>query len=160
MPTTTPGTPAERLAALGLALPPITAPAANYLPWRRLGPLVYVAGQVPFVDGRLPLLGKVGAEVDLEQARSLARIAALNALALGAQAAGSMSALTLAQLTVFVASMPDFTQQHLVADGASDLFVAVLGEAGRHPRTAIATPVLPLDAPVEVQATFWVDADA
>jgi enamine deaminase RidA (YjgF/YER057c/UK114 family) len=153
-------TPEQRLAAMGIELPPATSPAANYLPWRRSGDLLYVAGQIPFVDGRLPLVGKVGAQVDLDQARTLARVAALNALAQGSRATGSLSALTLVQVMVFVASTPEFTQQHLVADGASDLFVAVLGEAGRHPRTAVATPVLPLDAPVEVQATFRVDDDA
>lgn len=156
MPPRNPVTPEERLAAMGIELPAATSPAANYLPWRRTDDLLYVAGQIPFDDGHLPVVGKVGAQVDLDEARSLARIAALNTLAQGARAAGSLSALTVVQLTVFVASTPDFVQQHVVADGASDLFVAVLGEAGRHPRTAVATPALPLDAPVEVQAIFHV----
>jgi enamine deaminase RidA (YjgF/YER057c/UK114 family) len=149
-------TPEQRLARLGLALPEVPQPAANYVPWKRVDSLVYVAGQIPFVRGQLAGVGKVGIDVSLDRACELAGIAALNALAVGAAAAGSLGSLTVVHLTVFVSSAPDFTFQHLVADGASEILVAVLGEAGRHPRTAVATPVLPLDAPVEVQATFWV----
>lgn len=147
-------TPEERLEALGLALPQVATPAANYIVWRQVGELIYVAGQVPFVDGKLPVTGKLGGAVDLEEGRRQARVATLNALAAGAQAAGSLSRLVVAQLMVFVASTPDFVEQHIVANGASDLLADVLGEAGKHPRTAIAVPCLPLDAPVEVQVTF------
>lgn len=147
-------TPEERLEALGLALPQVATPAANYIVSRQVGDLIYVAGQVPFVDGKLPVTGKLGAAVDLEEGRRQARVATLNALAVGAQAAGSLSRLVVAHLMVFVASTPDFIEQHLVANGASDLLADVLGEAGKHPRTAIAVPCLPLDAPVEVQVTF------
>ena len=144
----------QRLEALGLALPQVATPAANYIVHRQVGHLLYVAGQVPFVDGQLPVTGKLGAEVDLEEGQRQARVAELNALAAGAQGAGSLSLLAVAQLMVFVASTPDFVEQHLVANGASDLLAEVLGEAGRHPRTAVAVPCLPMDAPVEVQVTF------
>ncbi len=154
------GSPEDRLAARGLSLPSPSAPAANYIPSRRVGDVYYVAGQVPFVDGRLPLTGKLGAGVSLEQGQQQARTATLNALAAGAAAHGGLSGLAVAHLMVFVASTPDFVEQHLVANGASDLLVDVLGEAGRHPRTAIAVPCLPLDAPVEVQVTFCVGSDA
>lgn len=147
-------TPEERLAALGLTLPEVTTPAANYIVWRQVGDLIYVAGQVPFVRGNLPVTGKLGGALDVEAGRRQAQVATLNALAAGVQAAGSLSRLVVAQLMVFVASTPDFVEQHLVANGASDLLADVLGEAGRHPRTAIAVPCLPLDAPVEVQITF------
>ena len=146
----------ERLESLGLTLPRVATPAANYIVHRQIGEMLYVAGQVPFVDGKLPITGKLGAEVDLEEGRRQAAVAALNALAAGAQGAGSLSRLAVAQLMVFVASTPDFVEQHLVANGASDLLVGVLGEHGRHPRTAIAVPCLPKDAPVEVQVTFCV----
>lgn len=147
-------TPEERLAALGLTLPEVIAPAANYIVWRQVGDLIYVAGQVPFVEGKLPVTGKLGEGLDLEAGRRQAQVATLNALAAGVQAAGSLSRLVVAHLMVFVASTPDFVEQHLVANGASDLLADVLGEAGKHPRTAIAVPCLPLDASVEVQITF------
>lgn len=152
VPTST--TPEQRLKELGLALPPVTDPAANYIVWRKVGDLIRVAGQVPFVDGKLPVTGKLGGTLGLIEGQRQARIATLNALAAGAQAAGSLGQLVVAHLMVFVASTPDFIEQHLVANGASDLLAEVLGDAGKHPRTAIAVPCLPLDAPVEVQVTF------
>lgn len=147
-------TPEERLEALGLTLPEVAVPAANYIVWRQVGDLIHVAGQVPFVDGKLPVTGKLGEAIDVDEGRRQARMATLNALAAGARAAGSLSRLVVAHLMVFVASTPDFVEQHVVANGASDLLADVLGEAGKHPRTAIAVPCLPLDAPVEVQVTF------
>ncbi|MCW2762972.1 MAG: LysR family transcriptional regulator [Marmoricola sp.] len=147
-------TPEQRLEELGLVLPTVAVPAANYVVWRKVGDLVFVAGQVPFVNGELPVTGKLGDALDLAEGQRQARIATLNALAAGAQAVGSLSQLVVAHLMVFVASTPDFFEQHLVANGASDLLADVLGEAGKHPRTAIAVPCLPLDAPVEVQVTF------
>jgi enamine deaminase RidA (YjgF/YER057c/UK114 family) len=149
-------TPEARLEALGLSLPDVTTPAANYIPSRQVGDLIYVAGQVSFVRGKLPVTGKLGEAIDLEEGRRQAQIATLNALAVGVQATGSLSRLVVAHLMVFVASTPDFFEQHLVANGASDLLADVLGEAGLHPRTAIAVPCLPLDAPVEVQVTFTI----
>jgi enamine deaminase RidA (YjgF/YER057c/UK114 family) len=148
---------AERLAALGLELPPVPAPAAAYVPSTRVGALVQTAGQLPMRDGALMRTGKVGDEVSLEAAQECARQCALNILAVGAsQADGDLDRLRVVKLTVFVASVPDFTEQHLVANGASALVGEVLDEHGVHARSAVGVPVLPLDAPVEVEALFEV----
>jgi len=144
--------PEERLAALGLSLPPVTAPVAAYVPAVRTGSYVYTAGQVPMVDGKLPQTGKVGAEVSPADAAALARICALNALAAVASVTGGLAAVTrIVKVTGFVASAPDFTGQAQVINGASELLLEVFGEAGKHARSAVGMAVLPLDAPVEVE---------
>lgn len=148
------GTPEERLESLGLPLPPAPAAAAAYKPWSASGNLVMTAGQLPVVDGELPHTGKVGGEVSLAQAEKLARQAAVNILAQAKDAAGELSRVRVVKLTCFVASTPDFTQQHLVANGASELLAEVLGEDGRHARSAVGVPVLPLDSPVEIEAVL------
>ncbi|WP_182376175.1 RidA family protein [Nocardioides sp. WS12] len=158
--TTTPSTTtaAERLQELDLVLPKAPPAAAQYLPWTRHESLLFVAGQLPFVDGELAATGLVGRDLDVDQANQLARLCALNALAVAHDALGSLDdGLCLRQLVVFVASDPSFASQHLVADGASTLMVDVLGDRGRHARTAVATPILPLNSPVEIQATFGLD---
>jgi enamine deaminase RidA (YjgF/YER057c/UK114 family) len=143
---------AERLASLGLALPPVTAPVAAYVPAVRTGNHVYVSGQVPMVDGKLQATGKVGDTVRPEDAAALARICALNALAAAADAAGGLSAITrIVKVTGFVASAPNFTGQAQVINGASEFLIEVFGESGRHARSAVGMAVLPLDAPVEVE---------
>lgn len=145
-------TPAGRLAALGLALPPVTRPVAAYVPAVRTGPHVYVSGQVPMVGGKLLRTGKVGAQVSAEDAAGLARTCALNALAAAASAAGSLNAIArIVKVTGFVASDPGFTGQAQVVNGASELLQEVFGEAGRHARSAVGMAVLPLDAPVEIE---------
>jgi enamine deaminase RidA (YjgF/YER057c/UK114 family) len=145
-------TPEDRLAALGLALPPVAAPVAAYVPAVRSGPYVYTAGQLPLADGKLPRTGKVGAQVSVDEAAGLARTCALNALAAVASVAGGLSAVTrIVKVTGFVASDPSFTGQPLVVNGASELLLEVFGEAGRHARSAVGVAVLPLDAPVEVE---------
>jgi enamine deaminase RidA (YjgF/YER057c/UK114 family) len=145
-------TPEERLAALGLTLPAVAPPGGSYVPAQRTGSYVYTAGQLPFVDGKLPATGKVGAEVSVEEARDLARLCALNALAAAAQAAGGLSAITrIVKVVGFVASAPSFTAQPQVINGASDLLTEVFGEAGQHARSAVGVAVLPLDTPVEVE---------
>lgn len=141
-----------------IPLPAPPPPGANYVPARRHGDLLFIAGQLPFVDGRLPRTGKLGDAVDVPAGQELARQAALNGLAVADAALGSLAGVSIVQLTVFVASTVDFTEQHLVANGASDVLIAVLGERGRHARTAVATPVLPLDTPVEVQLILGIDA--
>jgi enamine deaminase RidA (YjgF/YER057c/UK114 family) len=144
--------PAERLAALGLELPPVAAPVAAYVPAVRTGSYVYTSGQLPFVDGKLLVTGKVGGLVTLDDAAALARIAALNALAAVASVAGGLDAITrVVKVTCFVASAADFTGQPQVANGASELLLEVLGDAGRHARSAVGVAVLPLDSPVEVE---------
>ena len=142
----------ERLAALGLTLPPVVRPVAAYVPAVRTGNYVYTSGQLPFVDGKLQGTGKVGEAVAPEEAAALARIAALNALAAAANVAGGLDAITrIVKVTCFVASSPSFTGQAQVANGASELLIEVFGDAGRHARSAVGMAVLPLDTPVEVE---------
>jgi enamine deaminase RidA (YjgF/YER057c/UK114 family) len=142
----------QRLAALGLTLPPVATPVAAYVPAVRTGSYVYVSGQLPLVDGKLQATGKVGAAVTAEEAAALARICALNGLAAAAGAAGGLDAIArIVKVTCFVASDPSFTGQAQVANGASEFLIEVLGEAGRHARSAVGMAVLPLDTPVEVE---------
>ena len=129
-------TPSQRLAELGLTLPPVTTPVAAYVPAVRTGNHVYTSGQLPFVDGKLQGVGKVGGDVTPDEAAALARTAALNALAAAASVAGGLDAITrIVKVTCFVASAPSFTGQAQVANGASELFIEVLGDAGRSPRS-------------------------
>jgi enamine deaminase RidA (YjgF/YER057c/UK114 family) len=143
---------AERLAELGLELPPVTKPVAAYVPAVVTGNLVYTAGQLPFVSGSLAATGKLGAGVDAAQGADLARICALNALAAAESVIGSLDRVTrVVKVVAFVASATDFTGQPTVANGASELLGQVFGDAGQHARSAVGVPVLPLDAPVEVE---------
>jgi enamine deaminase RidA (YjgF/YER057c/UK114 family) len=152
------GTVPARLEALGLTLPDPPAPAASYQPFALAGDLVLTAGQLPLVDGRLPRTGRCGDAVTTEQAAELARAAAVNVLAVARAAAGGrdedLERVRVVKLTVFVASTPDFTEQHLVANGASDLLAEVLGDAGVHARSAVGVASLPVDSPVEVEAVL------
>jgi len=144
--------PAERLAALGLTLPPVVPPVAAYVPavWTR--GFVYVSGQLPTVDGKLLATGKVGGEVSPSDAAGLARICALNALAAAAAAAGGLEAIRrIVKVTGFVASAPGFSGQPQVINGASELLIELLGEDGRHARSAVGVAELPLNTPVEVE---------
>ncbi|HXZ65131.1 MAG TPA: RidA family protein [Streptosporangiaceae bacterium] len=142
----------ERLAALGLTLPPVVTPLAAYVPAVRSGTTVYTAGQLPMADGQLLSSGRVGAEVGVAEAAALARTCALNALAAAASVAGGLGAIKrIIKLTGFVASAPDFTGQPQVVNGASELLLEIFGDAGRHARSAVGTAVLPLNAPVEVE---------
>lgn len=143
---------ADRLAALGLTLPPVAAPVAAYVPAVRTGNYVYTSGQLPMVEGKLQMTGKVGESVSAEDAAGLARICALNALAAAASAAGGLEAIArVVKVTGFVSSAPSFTGQAKVVNGASEFLIDVLGETGRHARSAVGMAVLPLDAPVEVE---------
>ena len=147
-------TPSARLAGLGLTLPPVTAPQAAYIPAVVAGGLVYVSGQLPFVDGKLLVTGKVGAAVDQAEAARLARICALNALGVAASVAGPDGLDGIARIVKvlgFVASAPGFNSQHLVINGASELLQEVFGEQGKHARSAVGMAELPLDTPVEVE---------
>lgn len=143
---------AERLGALGLTLPEVVPPLASYQPAVRSGAYVFTSGQLPMVDGKLAATGKVGAEVSPEQARDLARICALNALAAVRSVTGDLEKIArVVKVVGFVASAPDFTGQPAVVNGASDLLGELLGDRGVHARSAVGVAVLPLDAPVEVE---------
>lgn len=145
-------TPSQRLAELGLELPPVPRPAGSYVPATRTGNLVYTAGQLPFRDGELAFEGKVGADVSLEEASEAARLCALNALAAAAEAAGGLDGIgRVVKVTGFVASAPGFTGQPAVVNGASDLLGEVFGEAGLHARSAVGVAELPRGVPVEVE---------
>jgi enamine deaminase RidA (YjgF/YER057c/UK114 family) len=143
-----------KLAELGLTLPAVTAPLAAYLPAVQSGDQVYVSGQLPMVDGQLAATGKVGAEVTRERAAELARQCALNALAAVDALVGLERVVKVVKVVGFVASAAGFTGQPGVINGASELFGAVFGEAGRHARSAVGVAELPLGAPVEVEVIF------
>jgi enamine deaminase RidA (YjgF/YER057c/UK114 family) len=145
-------TPEERLAALGHTLPPVAAPVAAYVPAVRSGDLVWTSGQLPLVDGALPLTGKVGGDVTPEQAKELAARCALNAIAaIRAEVGELVRVRRVVKVVGFVASTPGFTGQPGVVNGASELLGDVFGDAGVHARSAVGVAVLPLDAPVEVE---------
>lgn len=144
-----------RLAELGISLPEVVPPVAAYVPAVVSGPLVFTAGQLPMVEGKLPATGKVGDGAGLvpaDDARSYARVAALNALAAIASVIGSLDRVTqVVKVTGFVASDPAFTGQPGVINGASELLGEVFGDIGVHARSAVGVSVLPLDSPVEVE---------
>jgi enamine deaminase RidA (YjgF/YER057c/UK114 family) len=140
----------DRLQVLGLALPELRD-NPYYVHHRKVGSSIYISGQLPYKDGRLLGQGTVGRDVELETAKELARHAALNCLAAAVQAVGDLDRVRIVQMLVFVASTPDFGEQSSVASAASDLLIEVLGENGRHARTAIGVAGLPLNSPVEIQ---------
>ncbi|WP_018506296.1 RidA family protein [Parafrankia discariae] len=145
-------TPSERLAELGLVLPAVPTPAGAYVPAVRDGDLVWTAGQLPLVAGKLAGTGLVGAEITAERAAELARVCALNALAAAASVAGDLdSIIRIVKVVGFVASAPGFVGQPVVLNGASELLGAVFGTAGLHARSAVGVAALPLGAPVEVE---------
>ncbi len=142
----------DKLASLGLTLPAVVPPLASYQPAVRSGSHVYTAGQLPMVDGAIPVTGKVGAEVSAEQAKELAATCALNGLAAVKSVIGDLDKIVrVVKVVGFVASASDFTGQPAVINGASELLGEVLGDKGVHARSAVGVAVLPLDAPVEVE---------
>ena len=147
---------ADRLKELGITLPPPATPGGNYTPANLVGHTLYVAGQLPTQDGTLISPGKVGGDVTVEEAVEAARIATLNALSAVENALeGGLDAVeSVTRITVFVNAVPDFDQHSIVANGASDLLVAVLGDAGRHARNAIGMGSLPRGSCVEVETNF------
>ncbi len=148
----------QRLSELGIELPPVAPPVASYIPATVHGDLVYTSGQLPMVSGVLPATGKVGEGHGLvppADAKDYARQCALNAIAAAADAAGGIDRLArVVKVTGFVSSVPEFTGQPVVINGASELLGDVFGDAGRHARSAVGVPVLPLDSPVEVEVVF------
>jgi enamine deaminase RidA (YjgF/YER057c/UK114 family) len=145
-------TPEERLADLGLEVPEVVKPVAAYVPAVRTGSYIYTSGQLPIRSGELITTGKVGAGVSSEEAYACAQQCALNALAAVKSLVGDLSQVTrVVKVVAFVASATDFTGQPGVANGASELIGKVFGDSGQHARSAVGVPVLPLDAPVEVE---------
>ncbi|MCX8569377.1 MULTISPECIES: RidA family protein [Hyphomicrobiales] len=143
----------KRLSDLGVTLPAAAAPAANYVPFMNTGNYVFTAGQLPLKDGKLIASGLVGRAVDTAAAKDGAKQCAINILAQAKAALGDLEKIRrIVKITVFVASTPDFTEQHLVANGASDFLVAALGERGKHARSAVGVASLPLNAAVEIEA--------
>jgi enamine deaminase RidA (YjgF/YER057c/UK114 family) len=140
-----------RLEQLGVVLPQVVAPLAAYVPALRTGNLVYTAGQLPIEGGKLARTGKVGAEVGPEEAKALARICALNALAAVDSLVGIDAVTQVVKVVGFVASAPGFNGQPGVVNGASELLAEVFGDKGAHARSAVGVSELPLDAPVEVE---------
>lgn len=140
-----------RLEELGIELPSVAAPLASYVPATRVGGQVWTSGQLPVVDGELPAIGKVGAEVSVERAQELARTAALNALAAIDAEVGMDNITRVIKVVGFVASDPSFTEQAAVIDGASEFLGELFGEAGVHARSAVGVAVLPKDSPVEIE---------
>ena len=147
---------AEKVGSLGHRLPPVSAPAGSYVGTVRVRNLLYVSGQISLQDGKPAFLGRLGAEFDVEQGQQAARAAGLGVLA--QIAAATQDRLTavrrVAKLSVFVASAPDFARQPDVANGASDLMVAVFGDKGKHTRSTVGVAALPADAAVEVEGLF------
>ncbi len=145
-------TPEERVEELGLSIPQVPKPVAAYVPAVRTGSYIYTSGQLPMRDGTLIATGKVGGEVSAQEGVECAQQCALNAIAAVKSVIGDLSnVVRVVKVVAFIASTPDFTGQPGVANGASELIGKVFGEAGQHARSAVGTPVLPLDAPVEVE---------
>ncbi|TNB46674.1 RidA family protein [Martelella lutilitoris] len=149
----------DRLNALSITLPQASAPAANYLPFTRSEKLLFISGQLPTENGKMVATGRLGADVSLEEGRKAARACAINIIAqIDAALNGDLDRVKrILKLSGFVASAPDFTDQHLVINGASDLFADVFGEAGKHARAAVGMAALPLNAAVEIDAIVEID---
>lgn len=142
----------EKLIELGLTLPAAPTPMANYVTCRRVGNLLYFSGAGPFEGGKPVVFGKVGAELTQEQGYTAARLTGLNLIAQLKKELGNLDKVKqFVKLQAFVASSPDFMAQPAVMNGASDLFVEVFGEKGKHARTAVAVPQLPFNIPIEVE---------
>ncbi len=147
---------AERLAGLGLTLPQAASPVANYLASVRQGPMLTVSGQLPLVDGTLLARGRLGAEIAIETGVDAARACLLNLLAQAHLACGGTfePVVRIVRLGGFIACTADFTRHADVMNGASDLAVALFGDAGRHARSTVGVASLPLGAPVEIEGTI------
>ena len=148
--------PVARLAELGLEMPPVVAPLASYLPAVQTGNHVYVSGQLPFVDGKLPATGKCGDTISTQQAKELAGRCALNLLGAVNALVGLDKVVRVVKIVGFVASAPGYSEQPEVVNGASDLLGKVFGDAGKHARSAVGVSELPRNSPVEVEAIFEV----
>lgn len=149
-----------RLQELGIVLPVAAAPAANYVPYTISGNTLYLSGQLPIEGGKVAVTGLVGRDVDLQAAQRAAELCAINILAQAKAAlGGDLGRIRrVLKLNGFVASTPDFVEQHLVINGASNLIANVLGDAGKHARAAVGMACLPLNASVEIDAIIEIEA--
>lgn len=149
--------PSERLKELGITLPAVPKPVAAYVPYVRHGDVLYLSGQIPVKDGKMQFVGQVGLEQDVEAGQQSAKLCALNAIAVGADAAGGIDNIDrVLKVVVYVASHEDFTDQHVVANGASNFIMDVFGEAGAHARAAVGVAELPLSSTTEIDILFSV----
>ena len=147
-----------KLESLGLSLPPIPNPVAAYIPAKQAGKLVFTAGQLPMVNGELISKGLLGKDVEVEEANNAARICTLNALAAIKGVIGDLDRIKqIVRVVGYVSSVPTFTQQPAVVNGASELLLEVFGEAGKHARSAVGMAVLPLNASVEIELTIEIE---
>lgn len=148
------GSIADRLTAMGVTLPQSATPAANYVPFVRHGDLLFISGQLPLEDGKLLFAGKLGTAITLADGQKAARLCAMNVLAqVAAALEGDLERIQrIVRVTGFVACEPEFVEQHLVVNGASDFLVEALGDRGRHARAAVGMASLPRNAAVEVDA--------
>jgi enamine deaminase RidA (YjgF/YER057c/UK114 family) len=149
----------QRLSALGIKLPSPPAPVASYVPFTVSGGLVFVSGQIPIAEGKPQFIGKLDAEISLEDGKKAARLCALNLLAqLKAACGGDLDRVkSCLRLGVFVNAVPDFTQHPEIANGASDFIVEALGDTGKHARAAVGAGSLPRGVAVEVEGLFEID---
>jgi enamine deaminase RidA (YjgF/YER057c/UK114 family) len=147
-----------KLKSLGLSLPPIPNPVAAYVPAKQAGKLVFTAGQLPMVNGELISKGLLGQDVEVDEANKAARICTLNALAAIKGVIGDLDRIKqVVRVVGYVASVPTFTQQPAVVNGASELLLEIFGENGKHARSAVGMAVLPLNASVEIELTVEVE---
>jgi len=142
-----------KLAELGLTLPVAAKPVAAYVPAIRTGNLVFTAGQLPLLNGEMAGTGKVGGEVTVEEAKKLAEICALNCLAAVETVADVNKIIKVVRVVGYVNGIAEFTTQPAVVNGASELYLHIWGEAGKHARSAVGIAELPLNAPVEIELT-------
>jgi len=148
----------KRLSDMGVTLPVAAAPAANYVPYVRAGNLLFPSGQLPIKEGKLAFTGLLGRDVDTATGKEAAKYCAINILAQAKAALGDLEKIRrLVKINIYVASTPDFTEQHLVGNGASDFLAEVLGERGKHARVAVGMASLPLNASVEIESVFEVE---
>jgi enamine deaminase RidA (YjgF/YER057c/UK114 family) len=148
----------DRIHQLGLILPPAPSPVASYIPAKQTGNLVFTAGQLPVVSGELVSKGLLGQDVDVEEANRAAQVCTLNALAAIKGVIGDLDRIKqVVRVVGYVASIPTFTQQPAVVNGASELLLELFGEAGKHARSAVGMAVLPLNASVEIELTVEVE---
>jgi enamine deaminase RidA (YjgF/YER057c/UK114 family) len=147
----------KRLSAAGHTLPPAPKAAAAYIQHTRAGNLVFVAGQIPTRDGKPVLTGKCGRELTLAQAQEMARVCALNAIAVLKEASGNLDKVRILRTQNYANCAPGFTDIHLAANGASELFNLAFGDKGKHARTSIGMAELPLNVPFEVEVTAVIE---